>query len=183
MNQAIRTLLSSIHDEILGWDWDADPDERGPDLRAKYFAEIESLGRTKVLRNVILAYTASMGPTLLLHLHFVWENMPYSEWLDVLAQEPLIGEMEVQYFRAFYGEYLGIDFEAAVRGSDLPQQLKDRLAPAGRRPSGGPTWGHVEDVFEGLGLDPFLFWRRLASEGAPMLVSEDDLQRGYRDET
>lgn len=173
MNQAITALLSSIHDEILDWDWDAD--ESGPDLRSNYLSTIESLGRAKVLRSVFLEYSASMGTSLLLHLHFVWEQLPYAEWVDVLTQGPAIGEGEVPYFRAFYSEYLGIDFEAAVRGAELSQQEKDRLAPPGREPSAGPVWGHVEDVFGNHGLDPIRLWRRLASEGAPMLVPDDRL--------
>lgn len=172
----IKRLLMSISDDIYAWDWDAD--EEGPALEPAYAERIERLGRTRVLRHIFLVYTVSMGTTLILHLSFVWKDLHYREWLRVLAEAPDIQEVEAEYFHTFFAGYLAIDFWQAVKEADIPKYLKERLAPQGGRRLEEPRWGHVDDVFADMGLDPFAIWRRLASEGAPMLVSPERLASG-----
>ncbi|WP_052558272.1 hypothetical protein [Enhygromyxa salina] len=173
----IAILLASINSDLLGWDWDND--ESGPDLESNYAERISLLGHTRVLRSVFSTHPGSRGTSLLLHLCFVWKGMHYRDWLRVLAERPEIGKMEVGYFRNFFCGYLAISFEDAVKEAELSGSTMARLLPEGRPASEEPLWGHVEDVFANLGLDPWVLWRRLSGEGAPMLVSPEQLlQRG-----
>ena len=173
---AAAELLADIRSDVESWDWEADED--GPDLR-RYAGRIEEIGRTRVLRSVYLCCPGSAGTDLLLHLSTQWEHLPFDEWLEVLTEAPPIDDGEIRHYHAFFSSYLGIDLVRAVEGSALfSSAFKDMVRTSRARGYQGVLWGHVENVFENLGINCFALWRRLADEGAPMLLSEEELTGG-----
>lgn len=182
---ALEQLLKEIQEDLDTWNWEDDDDETGPDLAGTYSARIDRIGRTRTLGGVFTCYRSSMGTSLLLHLSFLWNNMSYAEWLTVLTELPEVDNIEIRaielsYFKMFFSGYLAIDFFEAIETSE---QFSHDFKQFVRRSAGprlsAPLFGHADDVLQNHGIDCYALWRRLAAEGAPMLLSDEELHSGH----
>ena len=103
-------------------------------------------------------------------LAFAWKNLPFDDWRTLL-RELCADDLTLYRFVWFASTIAAIDIGALLRSdpaiSDATRAEYERLFPDGAPRAAGPGF---QEVLEEFGVDQHAMWRRLAAEGAPMLV-------------
>lgn len=174
MNEMPENLITKLFFDMKS-DLDQWSSEEEIDFAGRYGAAIQSMGAIPFLTE---AFRRFEGSTLLAYLGaatFVWKDLPFSAWKEVLHRISDSSQAVYQYVR-FTSPFLGIDILSMIRTDpnvhDNARELITLDFPNGA-PRGG-TW--EREILENSGVDPVAMWRRLASEGAPMKMDVSQLQ-------
>jgi hypothetical protein len=138
------------------------------DFRARYGEAIRSMGEVAFLCELFRRWGDSTLLRALTSLSFVWKDLPFSSWQQILQH--ISGDIDATYqFVWFAAPYLGLDILSMIRNDpnvhDTARDLIRRQFPEGAPESGGEL---EQEVLTACGVDPHALWRRLEQEGAPM---------------
>jgi hypothetical protein len=164
-------LLSDIQSDIDQW-----KSGEEIDFERKYEAPIRSIGAIPFLTKLFRGFEGSTLSGYLNALTFLWKDLPFSAWQEVLYG--IADSTQAIYqFVWFAAPFLGLDVLSMIR-TDPKVDDTAREFIRGEFPSGAPKAGGSweREVLENSGVDPVALWRRLAAEGAPMKVDLSGLQ-------
>lgn len=140
------------------------------DVVEKHRPLLDAVGVTPFLCEIFSQKSDRMLDGWMTCLTSIWVDLPFESWKDILRQ---IDEnpRAVYQFVWFASSYLGIDMGRVI-SDDPGVSLIARGVVKVDFPRGGPkvdpTW--VREYFADLGFDVRPMWRRLAAEGAPMVL-------------
>lgn len=137
-------------------------------LAARYRAAIDAVGPVPLLAEIFRRFEDATLKGWLLCLSFVWEDLPFAAWKEILYRIS-DDDSAVYQFVPFATEFLAIDIAAVIR-DDPAVHPSARIFTARQFPKGGPPPGSdwVRQVLLDHGIEVHRLWRRLAAEGAPM---------------
>jgi hypothetical protein len=147
------------------------------DVQAKYGTAIAGVGAVPFLTEVFLGFADTTLTGWLLCLTFVWKDLPFQAWKEILyrisADAPAVYQ-----FVWFASEYLAINIVQIIHEDPAVNQparilARNQFSKGGPRP--GSEW--VREVLEEHGVNQHQLWRRLATEGAPMKLDSAELEK------
>ena len=141
--------------------WDG-PD--APPLERAFGERLRALGGREVLLYLFRTYSDATLGAWLNALGFLWEDVPYRVWLQIL-EEIADDRTAVYQFLWFASESLALDVH---RLPVLHPNIEIELTGETFRAGGPHPISHRLRERLDDGLDYDAIWRRLADEGAPM---------------
>jgi len=162
-------LLSAMKPEIERWGSGEDID-----IQTLYQGALQSAGAIPILTAAFLHYEDSTLSVYLKVLTFLWKDLPFTAWKEILYRISGSGQAVYQ-FVWFSATFLRLDVLSIIRNDpNVGDAARERIAVD--FPNGAPGYSNWEkDVLEEDGVDPVALWHRLESEGAPMRVAPYDL--------
>jgi hypothetical protein len=151
MTDTPQRLLDDMQALREAWTGDA-----SPDLEAEFGDRARALGAPALLRYLFRTYQDAWLSGWLRSLRWLWEDVPYATWLELL--EDLAEERRFVYqFLWFASESLALDIH---RLPVFAQNVRIELDGETFR-AGGPLPRSEDPGYEAM-------WQRLEHEGAPM---------------
>jgi hypothetical protein len=147
------------------------------DVQAKYGTAIDAVGAVPFLTEVFLRFADATLTGWLLCLTFVWKDLPFQAWKEILYR--ISGDAPAVYqFVSFASEYLAVNIVQIIH-EDPAVNEPARILTSNQFPKGGPRPGSewVREVLEDHGVNQHQLWRRLAAEGAPMKLDPAQLEK------
>ena len=166
-------LLTDIESDIDKWKAGEEVDFQG-----KYEAAIQAISPIPFLTELFRRFEGSALSGYLLALPFLWKELPFSAWQEILRR--ISDNTQATYqFVWFASPFLGLDILSMIQ-SDPKVNDTAREFVCGEFPSGAPKAGGSweMEVLENSGVDARALWKRLGDEGAPMKVVVSELERG-----
>lgn len=162
---SLEQLFRELQEDLGKWMSDEEID-----FQARYASAIGSIGAVPFLTELFRRLGDSTLLRALTSLSFVWKDLPFSAWQEIL--HGIAEDIDAVYqFTWFAAPYLGLDILAMIRTDpNVHDNARDFIRT--QFPDGAPDSGgaHEEEVLSSCGVDPRELWRRLAREGAPMKI-------------
>jgi len=160
LTEPIDKLIEDVwrHAEGVHPDEDADYE--------KVFGErVHAVGVQPLLVQLFRTRADSKLHVLLLMVRFAWRDLPFDTWMQIL-EDVADNRHFVYQVLAFFGLELGIDVRCLQSSKpNVERELQSAaFRDGGFRPPFKATRDQADDHFDYESM-----WRRLASEGAPML--------------
>ena len=152
-------LLTEIREYDEAWLHEADPD-----LALEFGDRLRAIGARNVLLHLFRSFGDSALSVWLKQLSFLWKDVPYATWLELL--EELAEDRRYLYqFLWFASASLALDIHRLpVFHPNLQAELRsETFRDGGPHPVSPELRAALEDT-----LDYESLWQRLADEGAPM---------------
>lgn len=146
------------------------------DLESRYRTAIDAVGAVPFLAELFRRFGDATLTHWLIRLTFVWKDLPFVAWKQILSHI-WDDTSAIYHFVTFVTEFLAIDIVRMIH-EDLAVPETARDFAAARFPRGGldPGSAWVQEMLADQGVDRRLLWRRLAAEGAPMKLSDPEIE-------
>lgn len=159
MTDTPASVIAEMQSYQRSWDG---PDT--PPLEREFGERLHALGARELLVYLFRTYSDSELRVWLNSLAFLWTDVPYSTWLQIL--ERIADDRRLVYqFLWFASESLALDIHRLpVLDPNIEIELSgDTFREGGPHPTSHQLRERLDD-----GVDYEAVWRRLADEGAPM---------------
>ncbi len=163
MKETARELFERMRPDLehCAWPGDEEPDA----FQARYRDAILEVGAVPILAELFLHFEDSMLTRCLNCLNFVWNPLPFSSWKEVLH---LVAWSAPAVYQLVWSasDLLGVDMVRVI----LDDPEVDEVARECATTTFGGAPPRLYSV-TGVPLTPYIkpLWRRLATEGAPMI--------------
>ncbi len=167
MTETARELLDRMLPDMKAFIWGAE--DADIDLKAKYQPAILAVGAVRFVAELYRNLGDATLDRWLNALNFVWEPFPFSAWRQVLhlvANDPLV------VYRLVWSaaNLLGVDMVRTILDDpEVDPRARDYVASEFPR---GPPRRYDSRTGEQVRRPYNSLWRRMATEGAPMLYDD-----------
>jgi hypothetical protein len=159
MTSTVATAIAEIDSYQRSWDGRSDPS-----IEREFGDRLRALGAREVLVHLFRTYADSTLRAWLKTVRFLWKDLPYTTWLQILG-EIADDRRAVYQFLWFASEALALDIHRLpVLHQNIELELSgETFRAGGPHPMSRRLRERLDD-----GFDYEAIWRRLADEGAPM---------------
>lgn len=164
MEQTARDLLDRMRPDMEAATWSME--DVDIDLRARYEGAIQQVGEVPFLAELFLNLGDATLSRWLDALDFVWKDLPFSAWKEVLH---LVGWKEPAVYQLVWSaaDLLGVDMVRVIlddpEADPVARDCAVRVFPRGAPRSYSALTGEpITPPIKSL-------WRRMAAQGAPMI--------------